>query len=210
MDASWIATNVGHVFLAMSRGAKFSDAMRRSYYFNPEEREPLLDELREKQAVFSRELQLKRKDGSPVWVLFRAAALNAEHGAPMLQATMIDISEWKRSDEALSGMTRKLIRILGSQVNALALEESFMTTSTRGSTMLSLDLEQLQENPSEVQSRVQELRNQTTELSNDVQKEAMSHDLHSSKLEYLGVIAEIKKLVQGIRRAAESGDRLQQ
>jgi len=56
--------------------------------------------------------------------------------------------------------------------------------------MLSLELEQLQENPSEVQSRVQELRNQTTELSNDVQ--AMSHDLHSSKLEYLGVVAGIK------------------
>src|ERR1700747_2575015 len=73
------------------------------FYFNPEEREPLLDELREKQAVFSRELQLKQKDGSPVWVLFNAAALNAEHGAPILQATMIDISEWKRSEDALSG-----------------------------------------------------------------------------------------------------------
>jgi signal transduction histidine kinase len=42
----------------------------------------------------------------------------------------------------------------------------------------------------EVQSRVQELRNQMAELSNDVQ--AMSHDLHSSKLEYLGVVAGIK------------------
>jgi len=56
--------------------------------------------------------------------------------------------------------------------------------------MLSLELEQLQENPSEVQSRVQGLRNQTTEISNDVQ--AMSHDLQSSKLEYLGVVAGIK------------------
>jgi len=56
--------------------------------------------------------------------------------------------------------------------------------------MLGVELEQLQENPSEVQSRVQELRNQTTELSNDVQ--AMSHDLHSSKLEYLGVVAGIR------------------
>jgi signal transduction histidine kinase len=37
---------------------------------------------------------------------------------------------------------------------------------------------------------VQELRKQTTELSNDVQ--AMSHDLHSSKLEYLGVVAGMK------------------
>src|SRR5262249_54256584 len=34
------------------------------------------------------------------------------------------------------------------------------------------------------------LRKQTTELANDVQ--ALSHDLHSSKLEYLGVVAGIK------------------
>ena len=158
------------------------------FYFNPEEREPLLDELREKQAVFSRELQLKRKDGSPVWVLFNAAALNAEHGAPILQATMIDISEWKRSDEALSGMTRKLIE--SQEQERARIGRELHDDINQRLAMLSLDLEQLQENPSEVQSRVQELRNQTTELSNDVQ--AMSHDLHSSKLEYLGVIAGIK------------------
>jgi signal transduction histidine kinase len=56
--------------------------------------------------------------------------------------------------------------------------------------MLSLELEQLQENPSEIQSRVKELRRQMVELSNDVQ--ALSHDLHSSKLEYLGVAAGMK------------------
>jgi signal transduction histidine kinase len=56
--------------------------------------------------------------------------------------------------------------------------------------MLGMELEQLQDNPSELKSRVQELRKQTTELSNDVQ--ALSHDLHSSKLEYLGVVAGMK------------------
>jgi signal transduction histidine kinase len=56
--------------------------------------------------------------------------------------------------------------------------------------MLSLELEQLQENPSEIQPRVEELRRQMAEVSNDVQ--ALSHDLHSSKLEYLGVVAGMK------------------
>jgi signal transduction histidine kinase len=56
--------------------------------------------------------------------------------------------------------------------------------------MLALELGQLQENPSEIQGRVQELRKRTTEISNDVQ--ALSHDLHSSKLEYLGVVAGMK------------------
>ena len=56
--------------------------------------------------------------------------------------------------------------------------------------MLSLELGQLQNDPSDVQNHLQELRKQTSEISNDVQ--ALSHDLHSSKLEYLGVVAGIR------------------
>ena len=158
------------------------------FYFNPEEREPLLDELREKQAVFSRELQLKRKDGSPVWVLFNAAALNAEQGAPILQATMIDISEWKRSDEALSGMTRKLIE--SQEQERARIGRELHDDINQRLAMLSLEAEQLLETPSEIENRVQEFRKRISEISTDVQD--LSHDLHSSKLEYLGVVAGIK------------------
>jgi signal transduction histidine kinase len=56
--------------------------------------------------------------------------------------------------------------------------------------LLNVELERLEEKPSEVGIRVQELRKQVTDISNDVQ--ALSHDLHSSKLEYLGVVAGIK------------------
>jgi len=56
--------------------------------------------------------------------------------------------------------------------------------------MLAVELEQLQDNPSQVASRVQELRKEVIEISNDVQ--ALSHELHSSKLEYLGAIKGMK------------------
>jgi signal transduction histidine kinase len=56
--------------------------------------------------------------------------------------------------------------------------------------MLAIELEHLQDNPSEVQARLQELRTQTIELSNDVQ--SLSHELHPSKLEHLGVVCGIK------------------
>src|SRR5215469_2247522 len=79
------------------------------FYFHPAERQRLLGEILENQAVFSRELQMRRKDGSPVWVLFNAAALNSEHNLPIVQSTMIDISGWKRAEEALLCMTRKLV-----------------------------------------------------------------------------------------------------
>jgi PAS domain S-box-containing protein len=158
------------------------------FYFNPSDRQPLLDELRERQAVFSRELQLKRKDGGPVWVLFNAAALDAEHSTPILQTTMIDISGWKRAEDALSEMTRKLIA--AQEQERVRIGRELHDDINQRLAMLGVELEQLQENPSEVQSRVRELRKHTTELSNDVQ--ALSHDLHSSKLEYLGVVAGMK------------------
>jgi len=53
-----------------------------------------------------------------------------------------------------------------------------------------MELEQLQEHPSEIGVRSQELRQQIIEISGDVQ--ALSHDLHSSKLEYLGVAGGIR------------------
>lgn len=71
------------------------------FYFNPAERKPLVDELFEKQVLFSRELHLRRKDGAPVWVLFNAA-VHSDRDTPVVQCTMIDISEWKRPEEALS------------------------------------------------------------------------------------------------------------
>src|SRR6201988_3453140 len=157
------------------------------FYFNPAERQSLVDELFEKQVLFSRELQLKRKDGTPVWVRFNAA-VHSDNDRPILQATMIDISEWKRADEALSGMTRKLIE--AQEQERARIGRELHDDINQRLAMLSLELEQLEENPSEIQPRVKELRREMAEVSNDVQ--ALSHDLHSSKLEYLGVVAGMK------------------
>jgi len=99
-----------------------------------------------------------------------------------------DITPRKHMEEALSSMTRKLIE--GQEQERARIGRELHDDINQRLAMLSLELEELQQNPSEIQTRVQELRNQTTELSNDVQ--AMSHDLHSSKMEYLGVVAGIK------------------
>lgn len=53
-----------------------------------------------------------------------------------------------------------------------------------------VELQRLQADPSEIQRHLQELQQQTAEISNDVQ--ALSHELHASKLEYLGVAAGIR------------------
>lgn len=52
--------------------------------------------------------------------------------------------------------------------------------------MLSVELQQIQDNTSDPQGRLEAARNELSVISNDVQ--ALSHELHSSTLEYLGVV----------------------
>jgi signal transduction histidine kinase len=99
-----------------------------------------------------------------------------------------DITERKRLGEALSDMSRKLIE--SQEQERARIGRELHDDINQRLAMLSLELEQLQEHPSEIQPRVKELRRQMADVSNDVQ--ALSHDLHSSKLEYLGVVAGIK------------------
>ena len=157
------------------------------FYFNPADRKLLVDELFEKRVLFSRDLQLRRKDGTPVWVLFNAV-VHSDHDRPIVQATMIDISEWKSAEEALSGMTRKLIE--AQEQERARIGRELHDDVNQRLAVLAVRLEQLKEKPSEVGIRVRELWKEVCDISTDVQ--ALSHDLHSSKLEYLGVIAGMK------------------
>ena len=99
-----------------------------------------------------------------------------------------DITRRKRMEEELLGMSRKLIESQEQERTRIGRE--LHDDINQRLAMLAVELEQLKEHPSEVESRVEELRKRTTEISNDVQ--ALSHDLHSSKLEYLGVIQGMK------------------
>jgi len=98
------------------------------------------------------------------------------------------VTDHKVAVEALSGMTRKLVEAQEQERARIARE--LHDDINQRLAMLAVELEQLKENPSEIESRVQDLRKQTAEISNDVQ--ALSHDLHSSQLEYLGVVGGMK------------------
>jgi signal transduction histidine kinase len=85
-------------------------------------------------------------------------------------------------------MTRKLIEAQ-EQERARIARELHDDINQRLS-ILSVELEQLQQTPTELQGRVPEIRKELRQISDDVQ--AISHDLHSSKLEYFGVIGGMK------------------
>jgi formate hydrogenlyase transcriptional activator len=71
------------------------------FYFNIADRAPLVAELAAKGTSSVRELQLLRKDGGGVWVLFDCVILPTDSGGKMVQATAINITERKRAEEAL-------------------------------------------------------------------------------------------------------------
>ncbi|MEW6208065.1 MAG: PAS domain S-box protein [Acidobacteriota bacterium] len=108
------------------------------FYFDPSDREPLAARLREQGALTDLELCLKRKDGSPVWVLESVSLLTDESGAPAgAQGTIIDITERKRAEELLQtrALQQAAVAELGqralSGVNLSALMDETVTLAAR-------------------------------------------------------------------------------
>jgi PAS domain S-box-containing protein len=72
----------------------------RDLYFDPGIREEFIARLRAQQLLTNYELQMRRADGAPIWVL-ETVRLLVEDGADILEGTLIDISDRKRAEEAL-------------------------------------------------------------------------------------------------------------
>ena len=71
--------------------------------------------------------------------------------------------------------------------------------------MVAIELQQLYEGPldlSEVRNRTGELQKQITEIAAEIQ--SLSHELHSAKLQYLGIAGAIRSFCQEFSGAAES------
>ena len=60
-----------------------------------------MEELKREGALRDQEIQLLRKDGTPVWVLFNVVLLEGPQGTQMAQSTLVDISKRKRAEEDL-------------------------------------------------------------------------------------------------------------
>jgi PAS domain S-box-containing protein len=127
-------------------------------------------------------------DGSVHWIAGRWQAFMNESGEPSrVVGVNMDVTERKLAEEAVAGMSRKLIEAQEQERSRIGRE--LHDDINQRLAMLAVELQQLQET-SDDPLRIQELRKEIAGISNDVQ--ALSHDLHSSKLEYLGVVAGIK------------------
>jgi signal transduction histidine kinase/integral membrane sensor domain MASE1 len=160
---------------------------------HPDDRESLVAAM----AQFSPEspyvqirYRLVRSDGEMIWLERNSRAYFDEQGKMVrLLGMVVDITERKLAEEALIGMSRKLISAQEEERIRIAreLHDDFVQRLS----LLSVDLQGIKEglpdSAVELRSRMDEVEKRTSEISTDVQ--SLSHELHSSKLEYVGLVA---------------------
>jgi len=144
---------------------------------------------------FRMEYRLRRHDGEYRWVL--------DIGVPRFDEAQsfigyigvgIDVTERKAAEETVSSMSRRLIAAQEEERARIARE--LHDDMGQRLALLANELEQLQQRiPDlrlEVRSSIGELQKYTTRIAIDIQ--TLSHELHSSKLKYLGIAAAMKGL----------------
>lgn len=126
-------------------------------------------------------------DGSMIWVEKTARAFFDEQGKMLRVVGMVaDVTERKRAEEALSSVNRRAIEAEEREHNRIA--RDLHEDIGQRLALLAIEIEQLNEahgHTVELRSRMDSVWQQTLDILSDVK--ASAHELHSPRLEYLGI-----------------------
>ena len=157
----------------------------------PEQRVALQEQLLATGSVRDLEFRVRTKDGRVITALGSAELIEV-NGEPCALSVAADISERKKAEEALAGVGRKLIEAQEAERTRIARE--LHDDINQRVAMLAINLKTVKANLSVSETgtsrRIEEACTQVLGLENDIQ--ALSHGLHSSGLEYLGLEAAVK------------------
>jgi PAS domain S-box-containing protein len=144
----------------------------------------------EQQKEYSKEYRLRRRDGVYRWMLDIAAPRrNGDGSFAGFVGSAADITDQKLAQESLEKIGGKLIEAQEEERSRIARE--LHDDICQRLALLSMELEQANRGSNTGRSpKLEEIRRHCAEIAVDVQ--ALSHKLHSSKLEYLGLAAAIR------------------
>jgi PAS domain S-box-containing protein len=145
---------------------------------------------------FSMEYRLRRHDGEYRWVLdIGVARFNQERSFAGYIGSCVDITDRKLAEIALANVNHRMIVAQEQERTRIARE--LHDDIGQRLALLAINLAELDQNGanlSEIRSRVRELKNHASDIAVDIQ--TISHRLHSSKLEYLGLPAAMRGFCQ--------------
>jgi len=142
---------------------------------------------------FTSEYRLRRHDGEYRWILATVVPRfeSADSFAGYISSA-VDVTDRKRAEESLSSLSGRLIEAQEQERHHIARE--LHDDISQKLVLLSIELQQLAaslpDSPAPLRNQIEPLMKRISEISSDTH--ALSHRLHSSKLETLGLVAAMK------------------
>jgi PAS domain S-box-containing protein len=176
-------------------------------YIHPDDLKNVLDTvaqaLKARQS-FSREYRLRRSDGVYRWMLDVASPrVNGDGSFAGFIGSAIDVTDQKLAQQALEKVSGQLIEAQEKERSRIARE--LHDDICQRLALLSMELEQAdrvsRQSPEAAKKNMDEIRSHCSEIAGDVQ--SLSHQLHSSKLDYLGAASAIRGFCQEFSRQHE-------
>lgn len=165
-------------------------------YIHPDDRKGVLDILSQALQTpepFSNEYRLRRYDGTYRWMFDIASPrVNGDGSFAGFIGSAVDVTDQKVAQEALEKVSGQLIEAQEKERSRIA--RDLHDDICQRLALLSMELEQanrsLNGSSEAANKRLEEIQLHCSEIAGDVQ--ALSHQLHSSKLDYLGIVAAIR------------------
>jgi len=144
----------------------------------------------ERREPFQAEFRLRRHDGEYRWIFdYGVPRFNADSSFAGYIGSASDVTERKRAEEALSSVSRRLIEAHEEERTWIARE--LHDDINQRVALLAVNLQTLKQDlpasGKKANHQIEEICERVGDLGSDIQ--ALSHRLHSSKLEYLGLVA---------------------
>jgi len=94
-----------------------------AHYPHPAARRMFLNVLQEHGLILNHELEMRRRDGTPVWVLITSVLIENGSGERQIQSTIVDINEKRRAEEELRRREEDYRRFVAQSSEGIFREE---------------------------------------------------------------------------------------